>query len=530
MNLAVFRDPRLRELLLWCAPALLVGTILRIFMEMRMPYGYIQFDSADFLLTPYRLLADHHYVIDSKKAFLTPTFYTIPFLLHIPALLFIPIVQHLMGLLEVVIAGALIRLWLPLWRWIIIPATLLIAASPWQLWYEQTLMGEANYVFFLFLIAWLGTHWALKPAWGNFTAFALALFCTCGTRAEGKIMILFGFALVAIVLRGQWKPMLIAAICLAGLYEIAGLGGGGSHAFSLLYATLFELTPDDIHSAPDIAPYLLPLRDQTIQAGADSQTDLVELAKQINVQVLKYVEEKRGANEKKTKALIASVEKDLCVEILRRRPMDVVMMPFVKFQLASDGWASGADFGRHALLEKQPSALLRLGGEMPVMGPGLTGQPQDPLSMQRFITLHYHPKGMAWFGNYEQWWNGASIALRLPDRPATHPRWAHDFISDIPDAENVIPGVPFYFLAAFAGMLAAMFIPDRLRLVQAAWLLAMLLTWYAATMVGVTNARFRFAYEPVCYVYGVAAIVWTIGGVIMLARRGRKPEVPCIAS
>ena len=79
MNFAVFRDPRLRELLLWCAPALLVGAVLRLFMEMRMPYGYIQFDTADFLLTPYRLLADHHYVIDSKKAFLTPTFFTIPF-------------------------------------------------------------------------------------------------------------------------------------------------------------------------------------------------------------------------------------------------------------------------------------------------------------------------------------------------------------------------------------------------------------------------------------------------------------------
>jgi len=529
MNIAVFRDPRLRELLLWCTPALLVGGVLRLFMEIRMPYGYIQFDSADFLLTPYRLLADHHYVIDSKKAFLTPTFFTIPFLLHIPALLFIPIVQHLMGLLEVVIAGALMRLWFPLWRWIIVPATVLIAASPWQLWYEQTLMGEANYVFFLFLIAWLGTHWALKPSWGWFAAFALALFCICGTRAEGKIMILFGFALIPIVLLPRWKAMIVAAVCLAGLYEIAGLGGGGSHAFSLLYATLFELTPNDIHSAPDIAPYLLPLRDQTIQEGADTPTDLVELAKLINLQVLKYVKEKRGAGEK-TKGLIASVEKDLCVEILKRRPVDVVMMPFVKFQLASDGWASGADFGPHVLLEKQDSAVVRMGGEMQVMGRGLTGAPLDQAGMQRFIVQHYHPEAMAWFGQYEAWWNGVSIGLRLPDRPAPRPRWAHDFISDIPNPEQVIPGVPVYFLAAFAGMLAAMLIPGRLRLVQAAWLLAMLMTWYIATMVGVTNARFRFAYEPVCYMYDVAAVVWGVGGVVWLARRGRKREASCTAS
>jgi hypothetical protein len=529
MNFAFLRDSRLRELLLWCAPALLMGVALRIFMEWRMPYGYIQFDTADFLLTPYRLLATHHYVIDSKKAFLTPTFFTIPFYLHIPALLFIPIVQHLMGLMEVVIAGALMRLWFPLWRWIIIPATVLIAANPWQLWYEQTLMGEANYVFFLFFSAWLGTHWALKPDWSRFAAFALALFCICGTRAEGKIMILFGFGLILLVLRTRWKSLLVAAVSLVALYGIAGLGGGGSHAFSLLYATLFELTPNDIRSAPDIAPYLLPLRDETIQAGENSPTDLVELAKLINVQVLKYVKEKLGAGEK-TKAPIAAVEKGLCLEILKRRPLDVIMMPLVKFHLACDGWPSGADFGRHALLEKQGSAVARMGDEMNVIGVGLTGVPTDQAGMQQFVIQHYHPEAMAWFGRYEQWWNGMSIALRLPDRPAAQPRWAHDFISDIPNPEQVIPGVPFYFLAAFAGMLAAMFIPGRLRLVQTVWLLAMLLTWYAATMVGVTNARFRFAYEAVCYMYGVAAIVWAIGGVALLAGRSRKREAPCIAS
>ncbi|MGA3171666.1 MAG: hypothetical protein ABSE62_11715, partial [Chthoniobacteraceae bacterium] len=193
------RDARLGELLLWCVPALVAGAFLRLLIEIRMPYGYVQFDSADFLLTPFKLLAKHAYAIDSKKAFFTPTFFTIPFLLHIPALLFIPIVQNLMGLVEVVIAGALIRHWLPLWRWIIIPATLLIAISPWQLWYEHTLMGEANYVFFLFLIALLGTHWARRPTWTNFAWFALSLFFLCGTRAEGKVMILFGLALIPIV-------------------------------------------------------------------------------------------------------------------------------------------------------------------------------------------------------------------------------------------------------------------------------------------------------------------------------------------
>jgi hypothetical protein len=530
-----FRDSRaacIKELLLWCAPALIAGVALRVFMEIRMPYGYIQFDSADFLLTPYRLLADHHYVIDAKKAFLTPTFFTIPFLLHIPALLFIPIAQHLMGLVEVVIAGALIRLWLPLWRWIIIPATVLIAVSPWQLWYEQTLMGEANYVFFLFLVALLGTFWARRPTWPNFVWFALSLFCICGTRAEGKIMLLFGFALIPLVLWPRWKAILLAAFCLVALYEVASLGGGGSHAFSLLYATLFELTPNDIHSEPDTAPYLLPLRDETIREGADTPTDLVALAKKISEALEKYLREKRG-DPKKVKAQISVIERNLSVEILKRRPLDVILMPLVKFQLASDGWASGADFGSHALLEKQPQAIHRLGDEVTVLGAGLTGQKLDQAGMQQFALDHYDPARMSWFTGYEQAWSSASIALRLPDRPAPEPRWAHDFISMIPNPEKVIPGVPIYFLLAWAGMLAAMLIPSPFRMVQTAWIAAMLFTWYTATMVGVTNARFRFAYDPVCYIYAVAVLVWMVGGILRLVGKshGKKPEASvCIAS
>jgi len=505
-----------------------MGALLRLFIEIRMPYGYVQFDSADFLVTPFRLLSDHHYIIESKKAFFTPTFFAVPFFLHIPALLFIPIAQHLMGLLEVVLAGALIRLWFPLWRWIIIPATVLIAMSPWQLWYEHTLMGEANYVFFLFLVALLGTLWARRPTWRSFGWFALALFCICGTRAEGKIMLLFGFALIPLVLWPRWKEMLAGAICLVAVYGVASMGGGGSHAFSLLYATLFQLTPDDIRSEPDTAPYLIPLRDQTIREGTYS-TDLVALAKEISDVLVKYLQEKRGAG-KKVKEQISVIERHLSVEILKRHPLDVLLTPLDKFHLACDAWSSGADFGRHALLEKQPQAIARLGTMVDVLGVGMTGSPMNQAGMKQFALAHYDPARMHWFTEYSKEWNIWSIAVRLPDRPTAEPRWVHDFISMIPTPEKVIPGVPGYFLAAFAGMLAAMLMPGPCRWVQVAFIPAMLFTWYAATMVGVTNPRFRFAYEPFCYAYAVAAIVWAIAGICRLAGRSRrsapKPETP----
>jgi len=371
----------------------------------------------------------------------------------------------------------------------------------------------------------LGTQWARRPTWMNFAWFALSLFCICGTRAEGKIMLLFGFALVPLVLWPRWKAMLAGAFCLLAVYGVASRGGGGSHAFSLLYATLFEFTPNDIRSEPDAAPYLIPLRDEVIRAGVNTPTDLVAVAKQISDALVKYLHEQRGAG-KKVKEQVSVIERNLSVEILKRRPLDVLLMPLVKFHLACDGWASGADFGPHALLEKQPQAIRRLGKMVDVLGIGMTGSRLDQAGMLQFSLAHYDPARMRWFTEYEQAWSAWSIAARLPDRPAAQPRWAHDFISMIPHPEKVLPGIPAYFLAAFAGMLAAIFIPSSLRLAQAAWILAMLFTWYSATMVGVTNARFRFAYDPVCYVYAVAAVVWVIGGACRLAgwRRQREPK------
>jgi len=50
-------------------------------------------------------------------------------------------------------------------------------------------------------------------------------------------------------------------------------------------------------------------------------------------------------------------------------------------------------------------------------------------------------------------------------------------------------------------MLTAMIWPDPARRVHLAWAPVMMGVWYAATFVGVTNARYRFAYEPFCFVY-----------------------------
>jgi hypothetical protein len=231
-----------------------------------------------------------------------------------------------------------------------------------------------------------------------------------------------------------------------------------------------------------------------------------------------------GGNPNKIKAPIIEIDRKLSIEILKRRPLDVILTPFAKFRDATDGWPSGEDFGPRPLLERQPLGIRRFGDSVKVLSKGLTGTEFDQQGMMDFIPTHYHPEQMAWFTHYEEAWSRASIAVRLPDRPAAKPRWAHDFISMIPKPDTVTPGVPIYFFIAWAGMLAAMFIRTPLRWTQTLWIGAVLITWYGATMVGVTNARFRFAYEPVCYIYIVAAIVWAGWGISRLARGSRKAK------
>src|SRR5438874_13141873 len=81
------RDPQFHELLRWCAPALLVGLVLRVLLTAQMPFGYMQFDTADFLITAQRFITAGDSVIHMKKTFLVPILYTLPFVLRVPALI-----------------------------------------------------------------------------------------------------------------------------------------------------------------------------------------------------------------------------------------------------------------------------------------------------------------------------------------------------------------------------------------------------------------------------------------------------------
>src|SRR5438067_5797497 len=117
------REPRVREVFLWCLPALIVGFALRAALTVSLPYGYCTVDTPDFLGTPYKLIYKHTFRIHGKKTFLQPIVYSVPFFIGIPALIFIPILQHSCGLVMILLMGGVCRFWFYHWKWFIVPLT-----------------------------------------------------------------------------------------------------------------------------------------------------------------------------------------------------------------------------------------------------------------------------------------------------------------------------------------------------------------------------------------------------------------------
>ena len=497
----VAAKPGVREVLIWCVPALLVGIALRVALTVQMPWGYVQYDSAEYQETPFHLLKNGSFFVDGKRGFLVPILFTIPFLLHIPALIAIPLGQHLLGLAATVMSGALVRIWFRHWRWFIVPVTLYVAANPSMLWYEQTIMGESEFLFALIFLALAGTLWARRQSRARFWVLLAALVCAAGARPEGRLFFAFGIVLAVFVLWRQWRKLGLAIAAMLAVMVAGAMVVRQSTAPQLLYASVIQFAPDHSRLVPGIDPYIVPLRDQVRAQSNGDPLQLVKVSKEIRDAIEPYLRE-RAANNHVYYKLLNRTLRNLCLDALLAHPAQALGIPLEKFRLAVDSW-SAYQFNENAIQRDQVEAY-EAGKDAAMFAfleRGLTGRALDDAGMHAFIGAHYDPARVAWVGKLQGAWNGALIWCRTADKPARHQRWVHDFAGGIPGGLQVMPGLPWFYPVALLGMLVAMIRPDPARRVHLAWVPVMMAVWYAATFVGVTNARYRFAYEPFCFVY-----------------------------
>jgi len=171
---------------------------------------------------------------------------------------------------------------------------------------------------------------------------------------------------------------------------------------------------------------------------------------------------------------------------------------------------------RQAVLPNQVAAFTRSEWMTLVLGRGLTGQTLALDQIGPWVAQHHDPQRLIWFTSYQAFWGRQLTHFRLPDHPLGEKRWVHDFYGGIGNAHYMLPGIPWFYILAGVGMIVAVFRRTPAQAVHLAWVPTILGGLYVTAMIGVTNGRFRFVYEPFFFIYVVFLGDWLLG----LFRRG----------
>ena len=483
------RSAAAREVMIWCLPALVLGGIARLLLNAHFPYGYFQGDTPDFLVTAERLVRHHTLVIHGKKAFLAPILFTIPFVLHVPALVVIPVAQHLAGLIATLGAGGIVRLWFRNWRVFIIPVTLLYTLNPALFWYEHALLAECGYLFCVTGSALAGTLFARRPTLRRFVWLIVALFFTAGSRPEGKLFVAFGLAVVALVYWGDWRlwvrRMGVMAVCSAVIW----MSSRSTQAGLLLYATVLPLAPDVSKVAPGVEPYLVQLRAVGAPSAPTVRTRLNTVEKAANNALGKYL---KSTGQKSDDAHISALAQKLAMEAIRREPQLLPSIAANKFLISCrvnpDGSYTPTSGGYTAfwIYDKQMESLERWKFLKPLMK-GITGRDiASDADLSQFLHEKYTPLQPDWFNALQGIWSRMTLGFQWGSHGAD---------------KRYIPGWPALWLVAAAGMLAAMASRDGLWRFHLPWIGALCGVWFAVMLTGVVNPRYRFVFEPFAIIY-----------------------------
>jgi hypothetical protein len=503
--LETVRSAGFRELVLWCLPAVILGGIARAALTIHFPYGYFQGDTPDFLVTAERLVRHHTLVIHGKKAFLAPICFAIPFLLHVPALVVIPMVQHLAGLAATVVAGGVVRCWFRLWRWFVVPITTVYTLNPALLWYEHALLAECHYLFCVTALALAGTLLVRRATLRRFVWLIVVLFFTAGSRPEGKLFLAFGLGVVALAYMGDWKlwgrRMVVMLVCAIGIWMCSR----STQAGLLLYATVVPLAPDVSTVAPGIEPYVAALRGAGLSGDETVRIKLNTVEKHANDDIKQYLD---AAGAKSDDAHISALAEKLALEAIRRKPQLLPLMAANKFLLTcrpnpgGDYTATSGGFTAFWIYDKQMESLARRGFMKPLMK-GVTGRDlESDEDTKAFLHEKYQPLDPDWFAPLQDAWSRVTLGLQ----------W-HSHGAD----KRFIPGWPALWLVAAAGMVASLIPRDRLWRFHLPWLAALVGVWLAVMLTGVVNARYRFVFEPMCFFYAFLLLDFLWSGVAALA-------------
>jgi hypothetical protein len=421
-----------------------------------------------------------------------PILFSVPFALPVPALISIPVAQHLIGLAMVLVIGGLCRLWIERWKIFILPVTLLAALNPFFLWYEHTLMAETTFVFCTLVVALAGTLYVESQSLGRFVFLCIALFLEAGARPEGKLLFGFGLLLLILVhwrsLRVDWRRPAI----LAGVALLAHLSTKTSQAGLLLYTSVARLTPTELKAAPGFDAYIAPIRaDLQRRWDERPQFPRVRDRKAIAEAVERYLKDDSARGRPKRQSDVnrfcMKLARETCLKNLEKLPG----LAITKFRLVVTESPAGR-LDDEMLFDKQREAFIDSLARTLRLSKGLTGFAlQDEAELQRWIDQHYTT--VPWFNHLTDRWLSVVNAVRLPDARYPHP--------EIPSIPVIYYGIPVYFALAALGLVGAMFRRGGLQLFHVAWGLSLVGFFFVIMLTANVRPRFRFVFEPFWFIY-----------------------------
>ncbi len=494
----------------WCVPGLIAGLALRVWMAWAMPFAYMQHDSFRLVVTGAEwLTAADRDAFGENVPFLIPALYRLALAGPLPGLVTIQLVQHTLGLIQIALAGALVRLWLPRWKWWIVPVTLVFAIHPSFLWFEHTVMLETIYVFAVICLALAGTWLLQRPSLAAARACCAATAFVAFTRPEGKLFVAFGAVALAVTFWKNWRQLAAAA----GMFAItlAGISYGtvSGECGVLLYSSVLHLSPEVSRHYPEVSPCVTKLRREAIEAATRGPAFVSRPQRRELDEVLtRYVQEHPGAGgEGSDDERMNRIAKALAYETCLSAPFSLPGLALDKFRDSSDDLAHGK-FTESWLHDRQISRLHANWRYVQLLDRDLYGRNLATLDeVAALVKAEFPPARMNWFCELHEEWRDLYKA-RFRDRKY---------------ADRELHGLSLFYLLTIAGWIAAVMRPLPARRFHACWIAMLAGLWFIVMLTANERARFRMGFEPFLFLYPFVAF----DGVVALVQQVRQRAGAC---
>lgn len=467
--------PELRLGLRLCLPAALAAVLLRAWLLAHMPAAFVHNDTPTIVETADTLVTRGAWVLDGKKTFLAPLVACIPALLHVPVLPFLAVVQHLLGVLDVFLVGLLVLGWFRFWRWLIVPATLLIALNPVLLWYEHTALAETWAVTGVLLVALAGTAFAKIPCRYTFALLLGATLFMAGARPEGRLFALFALALVVRGFWGNLRALRIAVPVMLVWTAIIFALTRTSQSGLLLLTSVIHLSPPHLTLSPGVAEALAPLAAQARAEWArPNAPKLVPLRKAIEKRVVAF---QTGVPSRQAEKRVNSICSRASLEIALRNLPALPALAVRKFQIAHRELPSG-DFDIYPLAGQFDALYGNGDDDKNVRYARLFwGRPlSNEADARAFLQSEYRP--LPGLSTWLRAWIGAGASPLC---------------------------LPWLYTAAFLGLIA-LAARDRPLGFHQLWGAFLLGLWLIIMVTANIRARFRVPFEPLWTLYALALL------------------------